>query len=90
MYHASACSTLSVALHVPMHGRFLKRPYGRIDRPKLKRKLLALCAQSGEDGRTAWCMTHAASSLVARMRARHCFGLPLPPCCMLLGITKVI
>lgn len=31
-----------------MHARFLTRPYGRVDRPKLKRTLLERCVAAGE------------------------------------------
>ena len=39
-------STPMSLLRPPPH-RFLKRPFGRVDRPKLKRKLLNRCAANG-------------------------------------------
>mmetsp|Transcript_12609 Transcript_12609/g.27244 ORF Transcript_12609/g.27244 Transcript_12609/m.27244 type:complete len:555 (+) Transcript_12609:195-1859(+) len=41
-------SSAKVWLDNDTHGaKFLKRPYGRVDRPKLKRKLLQKCAANG-------------------------------------------
>lgn len=43
-HHAKSCKLLT---WFGCYCRFLKRPYGRVDRPKLKHKLLTRCAENG-------------------------------------------
>ena len=45
---AGACFRTFLIHHLPPGPRFLQRPYGRVDRPKLKRKLLERCVSAGE------------------------------------------
>ncbi len=51
MLHRSACSDQVALLDSEAWSdllrRFLNRPYGRVDRPKLKRMLLQQCIDSG-------------------------------------------
>ena len=46
--HPTAAAQLTTFTHlwVPLY-RYLSRPYGRVDRPKLKRRLLERCVASG-------------------------------------------
>jgi len=57
--------------HLPI--RFLTRPYGRVDRPRLKRKLLERCVEAGvgdSDSACAW------SALASTVRAMLVCGMP--------------